>query len=111
MEDVSAIKESVAVAEKSAEATPSTETNLTDTPSMESGGAIGSGQKLGWVAIMMLGLTSASLIYSIFYYKRRLEALKNGDNKMIAQLQSDMQEMKNKVDSLTGKRTRNARLV
>lgn len=108
MEDVTAIKESVASAEaqSSAETQPSAEM-----VSMQTGGTTDSGQKLGWVAIMMLGLASASLIYSIFYYKRRLEALKNGDNKMIAQLQSDMQEMKSKIDSLTGKRTRNARLV
>jgi hypothetical protein len=79
--------------------------------SMQDGGMSDSGQKLGWVAIMMLGLASASLIYSIFYYKRRLEALKNGDNKMIAQLQADMDEMKSKIDSLTGKRVMNARLV
>lgn len=104
MEDVSAIKESVATAEAQAMAE-------TQPVSMSTGGVADGGQKLGWVAIMMLGLASASLIYSIFYYKRRLEALKNGDNKMIAQLQSDMQEMKSKIDTLTGKRTFNGRLV
>lgn len=108
MEDSTAIKDSVSGVEPQ----PSVEPQPNAQPvSMASGGMSDSGQKLGWVAIMMLGLASASLIYSIFYYKRRLEALKNGDNKMIAQLQNDMQEMKNKIDSLTGKRTFNARLV
>tara|TARA_B110000908_G_C9872246_1_gene278860 strand:+ start:32 stop:358 length:327 start_codon:yes stop_codon:yes gene_type:complete len=108
MEDIKVATESV-----SAETTPTP----TPTPSAEPttemavGGATDSTPKLGWVAIMMLGLTSASLIYSIFYYRRRLDALKKGDNKMIGQLQSDMQEMKNKIDTLTGNRTRNGRLV
>ncbi len=81
----------------------------TEPISMEMGGASDS-SKLGWVAIMMLGLTSASLIYSIFYYRKRLEALKKGDNKMIAQLKSDMQEMKNKIDTLTGNKVRYGKL-
>ena len=108
MEDIKAATESV-----SAETTP----NSTPTPSVEptlemaTGGATDSTPKLGWVAIMMLGLTSASLIYSIFYYRRRLDALKKGDNKMIGQLKSDMQEMKSKIDTLTGNRTRNGRLA
>tara|TARA_R110001632_G_scaffold105389_1_gene214722 strand:+ start:1055 stop:1369 length:315 start_codon:yes stop_codon:yes gene_type:complete len=87
--------------------TPSIET----TPQMATGGMTDSTQKLGWVAIMMLGLTSASLVYSIFYYRRRLEALKKGDNKMISQLKSDMQEMKNNIDTLMGNKTRNGRMV
>ena len=108
MEDIKVATESV-----SAETTPTP----TPTPSAEPttemavGGATDSTPKLGWVAIMMLGLTSASLIYSIFYYRRRLDALKKGDNKMIGQLQSDMQEMKSKIDTLTGNKTRNGRLV
>ena len=59
---------------------------------------------------MMLGLTSALLIYSIFYYRKRLEALKNGDNKMIAELKRDMQEMKSKIDTLTGNKVRYGKL-
>jgi len=73
-------------------------------------GGVSDSPKLGWVAIMMLGLTSASLIYSIFYYRKRLEALKNGDNKMIAELKNDMQEMKNKIDTLTGNKVRYGKL-
>jgi hypothetical protein len=108
MEDAITIKEGVS----SADTQPSADAQPSVQPvSMASGGMADGGQKLGWVAIMMLGLASASLIYSIFYYKRRLEALKNGDNKMIAQLQADMQEMKSKIDTLTGKRTFNGRLV
>jgi len=96
----------------SAEAPVSTETTSTvDTTSMATGGVTDSTQKLGWVAIMMLGLTSASLIYSIFYYRRRLEALKKGDSKIVTQLQSDMQEMKSKIDTLTGNKVRNGRLA
>ena len=87
------------------EATPTTEAPM----SMEMGG-VSDSPKLGWVAIMMLGLTSASLIYSIFYYRKRLEALKNGDNKMIAELKNDMQEMKNKIDTLTGNKVRYGKL-
>lgn len=87
------------------EATPTTEAPM----SMEMGG-VSDSPKLGWVAIMMLGLTSASLIYSIFYYRKRLEALKNGDNKMIAELKRDMQEMKSKIDTLTGNKVRYGRL-
>jgi len=87
------------------EATPTTEAPT----SMEMGG-VSDSPKLGWVAIMMLGLTSASLIYSIFYYRKRLEALKNGDNKMIAELKRDMQEMKSKIDRLTGNKVRYGRL-
>jgi len=87
------------------EATPTTEAPI----SMETGG-VSESPKLGWVAIMMLGLTSASLIYSIFYYRKRLEALKNGDNKMIAELKRDMQEMKNKIDTLTGNKVRYGKL-
>ncbi len=60
---------------------------------------------------MMLRLTSAFLIYSIFFYRRRLEALKKGDNKMIAQLQSDLEEMKGKINTLTGNRVVNGRLA
>lgn len=86
-------------------------TQTTEITSMATGGATESTPKLGWVAIMMLGLTSASLIYSIFYYRRRLEALKKGDNKIITQLQSDMEEMKSKIDKLTGNRQRNGRLA
>ncbi len=78
---------------------------------MAMGGVSDSSSKLGWVAIMMLGLTSASLIYSIFYYRRRLEALKKGDSKIVIQLQSDMQEMKSKIDTLTGNKVRNGRLA
>jgi len=88
------------------EATPKVEA----TP-MAMGGVSDSSPKLGWVAIMMLGLTSASLIYSIFYYRRRLEALKKGDSKIVMQLQSDMQEMKSKIDTLTGNKVRNGRLA
>jgi hypothetical protein len=91
--------------------TPTPTPTVEPTIEMATGGSTDSTSKLGWVAIMMLGLTSASLIYSIFYYRRRLDALKKGDNKMIGQLQSDMQEMKNKMDTLTGNRTRNGRLV
>ena len=87
------------------EATPTAEAPM----SMEMGG-VSDSPKLGWVAIMMLGLTSASLIYSIFYYRKRLEALKNGDNKMIAELKNDMQEMKNKIDTLTGNKVRYGKL-
>lgn len=78
---------------------------------MEGGGVSDSGQKLGWIPIMMLGLASASLIYSIFYYRRRLDALKKGENKIVSQLQSDMSEMQDKIDTLMGKRIKNARLV
>ena len=106
MEDIKSATESV-----SAETTPTPTPSTEPTTEMAVGGATDSTPKLGWVAIMMLGLTSASLIYSIFYYRRRLDALKKGDNKMIGQLQSDMQEMKNKIDTLTGNRTRNGRLV
>ena len=81
------------------------------TPQMETGGMTDRSSKLGWVAIMMLGLTSASLIYSIFYYRRRLELLRKGDNKMVAQLKNDMEEMKSKIDTLTGNKVRNGRLV
>jgi hypothetical protein len=88
------------------EATPSVEATT-----MATGGVTDSTQKLGWVAIMMLGLTSASLIYSIFYYRRRLESLKKGDSKIVMQLQSDMKEMKDKIDKLTGNRQRNGRLA
>ena len=96
----------------SAEAPVTTETtSAVDTTSMATGGATESTQKLGWVAIMMLGLTSASLIYSIFYYRRRLEALKKGDGKIVMQLQSDMKEMKSKIDTLTGNKVRNGRLA
>ena len=108
MEDIKAATESV-----SAETTPTSTptTSVEPTLEMATGGATDSTPKLGWVAIMMLGLTSASLIYSIFYYRRRLDALKKGDNKMIGQLKSDMQEMKSKIDTLTGNRTRNGRLA
>ena len=96
--------------EDSSVATESVSAQVTPTPSVEptvemaTGGATDNTSKLGWVAIMMLGLTSASLIYSIFYYRRRLDALKKGDSKMISQLKSDMQEMKSKIDTLTGSR-------
>jgi len=98
----------LATAESTApiEATPTVEA----TP-MESGGMADSSPKLGWVAIMMLGLTSASLIYSIFYYRKRLEALRKGDNKMISQMKSDLEEMKSKLDTLTGNKVRNGRLA
>jgi len=92
--------------------TPTVEATPTVEPTtMAMGGVTDSSQKLGWVAIMMLGLTSASLIYSIFYYRRRLEALKKGDSKIVMQLQSDMKEMKGKIDKLTGNRQRNGRLA
>ena len=87
------------------EATPTAEAPM----SMEMGG-VSDSPKLGWVAIMMLGLTSASVIYSIFDYRKRLEALKNGDNKMIAELKRYMQEMKSKIDTLTGNKVRYGKL-
>ena len=52
------------------EATPTTQAPM----SMEMGG-VSDSPKLGWVAIMMLGLTSASLIYSIFYYRKRTQVI------------------------------------
>ena len=106
MEDIKVATESV-----SAETTPTPTPSAEPTTEMAVGGTTDSTPKLGWVAIMMLGLTSASLIYSIFYYRRRLDALKKGDSKMISQLKSDMQEMKSKIDTLTGNKTRNGRLV
>ena len=47
--------------------TPTPTPSIETTPQMATGGMTDSTQKLGWVAIMMLGLTSASLVYSIFY--------------------------------------------
>ena len=92
-------------------ATAPASTPTVEATPMAMGGVSDSSPKLGWVAIMMLGLTSASLIYSIFYYRRRLEALKKGDSKIVMQLQSDMQEMKSKIDTLTGNKVRNGRLA
>ena len=88
------------------EPTPSAEAPIT----MEMGG-VSDSPKLGWVAIMKLGLTGASLIYSIFYYRKRLEMLRTGDNKMIAELTRDMQEMKSKIDTLTGNKVRYGKLA
>ncbi len=107
------MEENTSIGEASSSVTEtSTPVVDTTTPSMETGGSVnGGGDKLGWVGIMMLGLASASLIYSIFYYKKRLEALKNGDNKAIAQMQGDLNEMKSKIDTLTGKKTRYATFV
>lgn len=90
------------------ESTPiSTESPIT----METGGISNEGKDLGWVAIMMLGLVSASLIYSIFYYRKRLDALKNGDNSAISQLQTDVNEIQEKIDILTGKKVKNATFI
>lgn len=97
------------VATETASAQPTTTDN--SSVSMETGGVTNDSGNLGYVAIMMLGLASASLIYSIFYYKRRLDALKNGDNKAISQLQSDLKELQDKMNKLTGKKTRNATFV
>lgn len=105
MEDSSVTPESTPVS------APIESTSTIEATPMASGGMTNQGSKLGWVAIMMLGLTSASLIYSIFYYRRRLEALKKGDSKIVTQLQSDMQEMKSKIDTLTGNKVRNGRLA
>lgn len=74
-------------------------------------GGMPSNSDLGWVAIMMLGLTGASLIYSIFYYKKRLENLKRFDDTLISGIKNDIEQMKGKIDSLTGKRVRNGRLA
>lgn len=70
-----------------------------------------SNSDLGWVAIMMLGLTGASLIYSIFYYKKRLENLKRFDNTLISGIKSDIEQMKGKIDLLTRKTMRNGKLA
>jgi hypothetical protein len=93
--------------------TPNVETKAeVETPvEMETGGATDSGGKLGMVAIMMLGLTTASLIYSIYYYRKRLEALKKGDSEIVVQLKKDMEELKGKINTLTGNTIRNGKLV
>ena len=63
----------------STEATPNVETQPTTSEvSMQSGGSV-SGEKLSLLAIMMLGLTTASLIYSIHYYRKKVESLKRGE--------------------------------
>ena len=58
--------------------------------------------KLGWVGIMLLGLTTASLIYSIFYYRKRMKHLEKGENKLIQELRNDIDEINEKLSSLSG---------
>ena len=83
-------------------------------PEMAKGGDVGSGSdgvpsnftddnsKLGWIGIMLLGLTTASLIYSIFYYRKRMQHLEKGENKLIQQLRQDVDEIKEKLGTLSG---------
>lgn len=58
--------------------------------------------KLGWIGIMLLGLTTASLIYSIFYYRRRMQHLEKGENKLIQELRTDVDEINDKLSTLSG---------
>ncbi len=70
-----------------------------------------SNNKLGWVGIMLLGLTTASLIYSIFYYRKRMEHLEKGENKLIQDLRNDVDEIKQKLGTLSGNKTRYGRFA
>tara|TARA_Y100000114_G_C11762224_1_gene330480 strand:- start:4486 stop:4794 length:309 start_codon:yes stop_codon:yes gene_type:complete len=62
----------------------------------------GSSQNLGMVGILMLGLASASLIYSIFYYRKRMQNLKKGENQLVQELRKDVEEIKQKLGTLGG---------
>jgi hypothetical protein len=75
--------------EVSAEASPQA---TTEPITMESGGSMDS-SKLGWVAIMMLGLTTASLIYSIHYYRKKTESIKRGEL-TLKKMKEDIQSLK-----------------
>ena len=95
-----------------ADATPSTEaTPNVETSSMESGGEMYDGsKKLGFIGIMLLGLTTASLIYSIYYYRKNVESLKKGQLEL-KQIKQDIDAMKQKFANATGTRTRYGRLA
>ena len=84
----------------SAEGTPNAETS-----SMESGGEMYDGsKKLGFIGIMLLGLTS------IYYYRKNVESLKKGQLEL-KQIKQDIDAMKQKFANATGNRTRYGRLA
>lgn len=96
-------------------ATENTTTNETqpvqNEQNFESGGATYDGsKKLGWLAIMMLGLTTASLIYSIHYYRKKVESLKRGEFQL-KQMKQDIDALKQKLSKTTGNRVRYGKLA
>lgn len=95
-----------------AESTPTTEAQpVQEQQSMETGGATYDGsKKLGWLAIMMLGLTTASLIYSIHYYRKKVESLKRGEFQL-KQMKQDIDALKQKLNKTTGNRVRYGKLA
>jgi hypothetical protein len=95
----------------STEATPNVETSQpTNEVSMQNGGSV-SGDKLSWLAIMMLGLTTASLIYSIHYYRKKVESLKRGEFQL-KKMKQDIDALKSKLTNTNrGNRTRYGRLA
>jgi hypothetical protein len=95
----------------STEATPNVETQPTTSEvSMESGGSV-SGEKLSLLAIMMLGLTTASLIYSIHYYRKKVESLKRGEFQL-KKMKEDIDALKRKLTNTNkGNRTRYGRMA
>jgi hypothetical protein len=76
------------------------------TPSLEEGGnVIDSSAKLGLIPLMMLGLVTASLVYSIYYYRNALRDIKKGSS--VAKVREDVDALRNRLDNLTKKKTRN----
>jgi len=94
------------------ETTTTSETQPVQTEqNFESGGATyDSSKKLGWLAIMMLGLTTASLIYSIHYYRKKVESLKRGEFQL-KQMKQDIDALKQKLSKTTGNRVRYGKLA
>ena len=72
---------------------------------MDKGGNVDSSDELGLIPVMMLGLLTASLVYSIFYYRNSLKDIKKGSS--VSKVKADVDALRTRLDNLTKKKTRN----
>jgi hypothetical protein len=95
----------VSTATPTPEAVTPTPTPTTETTSYEGGGDVS--EKLGLIPIMMLGLTTASLVYSIYYYRNSLREIKKGS--ALSKVKADVDALRDRLDSLVSKKSKKTR--
>lgn len=89
------------------------ETQTPEIPSFDQGGSVGSSSllKFSFIEIFMLGLSTASLIYSIHYYRLKLNQRQNSEMREISKISSDVQKLKKQLEKVEStNRTKNGNI-